>query len=249
MKPYYQEPNITIYNGDCLEVMNGMEQVDCVITSPPYNMRTRIRNGEYTQREKSEHFSKKYTEFDDGLPIKEYCNFHKSIINKMLLISPMVFLNIQIVTGSKEVWFALIGEFNKHIKDIIIWDKGTGQPAMHNSVINRGYEMILILEAPVSAGRAFKSSYFKRGTMPDVWRLGRGGNGKAKGHGAVFPKKLVYKILENWTRPGATILDPFLGSGTTARACKDLGRKCIGIEISKEYVDIAIKRLGQEVLF
>jgi len=43
------------------------------------------------------------------------------------------------------------------------------------------------------------------------------------------------------------VLDPFLGSGTTARACKDLGRKCIGIEISKKYCDIAIKRLGQEV--
>lgn len=55
-----------------------------------------------------------------------------------------------------------------------------------------------------------------------------------------------FKRLSN---EGATILDPFLGSGTTARACKDLGRKYIGIEIEKKYCDIAVQRLGQEVLF
>ena len=59
----------------------------------------------------------------------------------------------------------------------------------------------------------------------------------------------INKLLDEFSKSDSTVLDPFLDSGTTARACKDLGRKCIGIEISKEYCDIAVKRLGQEVLF
>jgi len=211
-------------------------------------MRTRIRNGEYTTREKSEHFSKKYTEFDDSLTIEEYYNFHKLVLTEFIRISQIIFLNIQIVTGSKEAWFSLIGDYNKNIKDIIIWDKGDGQPAMHDSVINRGHEIILILESIPTAGRAFSKSYFNRGTMSDIWRLGRGNDLNIKGHNAVFPALLVSNILNGWSRPGNIILDPFLGSGTTLRACKDLGRKGIGIEISEEYCKIAVQRLSQEVL-
>jgi site-specific DNA-methyltransferase (adenine-specific) len=55
--------------------------------------------------------------------------------------------------------------------------------------------------------------------------------------------------LENYSKEGDFVLDPFLGSGTTARACKDLGRKWIGCEIEQKYCDIAVKRLAQEVLF
>ena len=239
-----------IYCGDCLELMKQLpdKSIDLVVTSPPYNMRTRIRNGEYTEREKSEHFSKKYSEFSDALPIEEYYNFHKKVIKEYLRISDLVFINIQIVTGSKEAWFKLIGDFNRQIKDIIVWDKGEGQPAMHPAVINRGYELIIILEAKATAGRAFNKSYFKRGEMSDIWRYGRGGNGLVDGHSALFPIDLVGKIINNWSKENDTILDPFLGSGTTAVACKQLKRNFIGIEISQKYCDIANGRLRQNIL-
>ncbi len=68
-----------------------------------------------------------------------------------------------------------------------------------------------------------------------------------KWHSTQKPIEIMNWVLEQF-KDCNIILDPFLGSGTTARACKDLGRKCIGIEISKEYCDIAVRRLGQEVL-
>ena len=64
--------------------------VDLIVTSPPYNMRTRIRNGKYTTREWSEHFSKKYAHFRDDLSIHEYYRQHRRIISEMLRVSSLV---------------------------------------------------------------------------------------------------------------------------------------------------------------
>jgi len=238
-----------IYNMDCLEGLKLLpdDSIDIVVTSPPYNMRTRIRNGKYTEREKSEHFSKKYSYFHDALPIEDYYQFHKKVIKECLRVGKMLFWNIQIVTGSKEAIFKLIGDFNKQIKDIVVWDKGHGQPAMHDSVLNRATELIVIFEKDALAGRAFANSYFERGTLTDIWRLKR--PKPITGHGACYPTKLVKIILEGFTKEGDIVLDPFLGSGTTAVACKQLKRKYIGFEICKEYVEIAQKRLSQKVLF
>ena len=250
IKPYYQDGFCTIYNADCRDVLPQLEPVGLAVTSPPYNMRTRIRNGVYTDssRETSEHFSKKYAHFHDAFPIEEYYEIHKTILTQMLSIAPTAFVNFQVVTGSKEAWFRLIGHFACNIKDLIIWDKGSGQPAMHGSVINRGSEIILALESNATAGRAFTHSNFKRGEMEDIWRIGRGGYENVKGHAATFPRSLAVKIIKNWCPAGGTVLDPFMGSGTTLRAAKDLGLKSIGIEIERKYCDIAIERLRQESL-
>jgi site-specific DNA-methyltransferase (adenine-specific)/modification methylase len=126
MNPYYQKDGITIYNGDCREVMAGFPDNSCglTVTSPPYNMRTRIRNGEYTTREQTDHFSRKYEHFGDALSPQEYYEFHSHAIREMMRISNTVLWNIQIVTGSKEAVFRMIGDFAKEIKDIIVWDKG-----------------------------------------------------------------------------------------------------------------------------
>jgi len=231
--------------GDCLEVMKDWPDgcVDLVLTSPPYNMRTRIRDGEYTKRERSEHFSKKYMYFDDALPIQAYFDLYYVILGELMRLSPLVIVNIGIVTGSKEAWFRLIGEYAECIKDIVIWDKGEGQPAMHSAVINRSFELILLLESKGIAGRAFEKVYFERGTMPDMWRLGRGSNGDTEGHSAIFPIALPQKAIKGWSRPKDLILDPFNGSGTTCVAAKKLGRRYIGIDISEEYCQIARERI------
>ena len=249
MKPYYQKDGITIYNGDCRDVMAGLPDGSCglTVTSPPYNMRTRIRNGEYTSREKTEHFSKKYKHFSDDLSPQEYYEFHSHAIREMLRISGLVFWNIQIVTGSKEAVFRMIGDFAKEIKDVIVWDKGHGQPAMHDSVINKAAELILIFEKDATAGRAFSKSFFPRGEMPDIWRMKRGDN--TESHGATFPLHLAQRAITGWSAPDETILDPFMGTGTSLIAARNEGRKAVGIEISEEYCELAVKGLAQMSLF
>ena len=67
-------------------------------------------------------------------------------------------------------------------------------------------------------------------------------------HPTQKPVALMRWILDKWTEPGDLILDPYMGSGPIARACADIGRRYIGIEIVEEYVDTAIGRLGQMTL-
>ena len=229
--------------GDCLELMKDIpdNSVDLVVTSPPYNMRTRVCKGKYTTREKAEHFSKKYEHFDDALSINDYFTFHCGVIDELLRVSDTVLLNIQIVTGSKEAWFKIIGKYALNIKDIVVWDKGHGQPAMHSGILNRATELIIILESNPQAGRFLRNATFDRGTLSDIWRIGREGK-RVKGHGAVFPEKLVELIIDNFKSD--IVLDPFMGSGTTGKIAKLKNRNFIGIEKVPEYFEIAKERIG-----
>lgn len=67
-------------------------------------------------------------------------------------------------------------------------------------------------------------------------------------HPATFPEALAKDHIVSWSNPGDVVLDPFSGSGTTAKAAKELGRRYVGIEINPAYVEIAQKRLAQEIL-
>ena len=241
-----------IFNESCIETMKKIPDdfVQVVVTSPPYNMNLRIRNGEYCSRQIVKEISTKYEGFSDNLPIDEYYKFHKEVIGELLRISNLVFYNIQIVTGSKRAIFKMIGDFADNLKEIIIWDKGHGQPAMQEQVLNRRSELILVFEKDYPISRQFRSATFKRGTLDDVWEIKRERKKGIDNHGATFPEKLIYTILDNFSKEGDVVYDPFLGTGTTAIVAKKMGRKYIGSEIGQEYFKISKSQIEQnETLF
>jgi len=137
-----------IYNEDCLSTLKKMDDnsVDLVITSPPYNMNLRIRNGTYCSRQIVKEISTKYTEFDDNLPIDEYNLLHTNVLRELLRVSELVFYNIQIVTGSKRSIFKMIGEFAENLKDIIVWDKGNAQPSIQKQVFSLIHQVYLMFK-------------------------------------------------------------------------------------------------------
>lgn len=236
-----------IYHEDCLDTLKRLpsNSIDIVITSPPYNMNLRIRNGSYCSRQIVKELSTKYDGFADNLPIEEYYKFHKKVIRQLLRVSNIIFYNIQIVTGSKRAFFKLIGDFSEYIKDIIVWDKGNAQPAMASRVLNKQCELIIIFQKNGAISRQFEKCHFERGTLNDIWMIKRGAKKGANSyHGATFPEALVHKILTNFSNPGDVVYDPFLGTGTTACVAKKMGRHYLGSEIIQEYVEISRERLS-----
>ena len=218
MKPYYQEENITIYNGDCLEVMKDFKdnQFDLCLTDPPYGIgESSFRNISRTKLARSKDYGP-YT-------------WDKEKINKDYFLELKRISKNQVIFGGN-YYCSILGDTSC----FIVWDKDNGK--------SNFADCELAWTSFKSAVRIFK--YRWHGMLQGNMK-----NKEFRYHPTQKPLPLMKWILNNYSKNDDTILDPFLGSGTTARACKDLGRKCIGIEISQEYCDIAVKRLGQEVLF
>jgi len=228
-----------IINGDCLEVMKGIpdKSVDLVLTSPPYNFNAGSGLGD------------KYEEgFNDSLKPDDYLRQQIASIQEMIRVSNLVFYNIQMIAGNKDCLTDLIGIFSKKLKEIIVWDKMTAEPAINENCLNSQFEFILVFCD--NNRRKFDRCFFPKGTLSNVWKIGKNtAKVTDEKHSAIMPMSLPLKVLENFSKLDDIILDPFSGSGTTAVACKELGRKFIGIEINSKYCEIAQRRLAQEYLF
>ena len=120
------------------------------------------------------------------------------------------------------------------LRSLIVWDKGNGMGEFWRS----SHEFILFLTKQ-------KPDKLKHGGCFNVLRFP---SIKNKNHPAEKPVKLIVELLKASSSEDQTILDPFMGSGTTLRAAKDLRRKAVGIEIEEKYCEIAVQRLRQEVL-
>ena len=238
-----------IYNESCLNTLRRLDNnsINTVITSPPYNMNLRVRNNKYCSRQITKELTTKYNGFTDNLNIDKYNAFHTEVLKELLRVSPLVFYNVQILTGNKRSVFKMIGEFADYLKEIIVWDKGHAEPSIQFRILNKRTELILVFDKYDSICRKFNNANFERGSLDDLWLISKNKK-NLESHKAIFPEKLVYKIVKNFTNERDIIYDPFMGTGTTAYVCKSMNRKYIGSEINKNYIDIAKQRLEHEIL-
>jgi site-specific DNA-methyltransferase (adenine-specific)/modification methylase len=206
-------------------------------------MNLRIRNGKYCSRQIVKELTTKYSNYSDNLPMDKYFEFNNLVLQECLRISDLVFYNVQFLTGNKPALFKLIGQYSDKIKEFIVWDKCNAQPAIGHGVMNSQWEAVIVLQNSAPESRKFESANFNRGTLTNLWKIKRGKKIN-KEHGAVYPEELASTIINNFSKENSTILDPFMGTGTTGVVCKNFNRNFIGIELDKNYFNVAKERIG-----
>jgi site-specific DNA-methyltransferase (adenine-specific) len=224
MQPYYQDDFVTLYHGDCREILPSLPKVDLVLTDPPFSVPVKYHDseGNYPRR------------WGDLIVMEPFFVEVFRLIERMTKESGAVYVHCDANTypvfykASYSLWPR---------SHMIVWYKPTGR---RGNGWKHAHELILHLAKSTTVySGSFNQDVI--GIMP-VRTLDRE-------HPAEKPGELLTFIKEAHPADSGTItLDPFMGSGTTLRAAKDLGRKAIGIEIEERYCEIAAKRMAQEPL-
>jgi site-specific DNA-methyltransferase (adenine-specific) len=229
----------TLYLGDCLEILPEIGEVDAVVTDPPYS------SGGFTESAKklsngmgnrSETRKREGWFYGDSMTTAGISWLLRNVLIQSHKKLPhggtaAIFTDWRMITHLAPV----LESARLRFQNLIVWNKdalgiGTGFRAQH--------EMIML---------------FAKGT-PNYFNLSHGNvltvkkvPSSQRQHCTEKPVELFYPLLTVLSPEGGTILDPFMGSGTTGVACENTGRRFIGIEIEEKYFDIACRRVDQAV--
>lgn len=225
--------------GDSVEILREIpdESIDLAITSPPYNLKNSTGNGMKDGRGgkwSSAALLNGYANYDDNMPYDEYVKWQREVITEIMrILKPdgAFFYNHKwrVQGGLIQDRHDIIQGFP--VRQIIIWQRAGGIN-FNPGYFLPTYEVIYMITKP-----KFKLVP-KANAFGDVWTFTQERNNK---HPAPFPVALIDRIINS--THGKIVIDPFMGSGTTALAAKKAGRNFIGIDIAQEYCDLAKERL------
>lgn len=203
MKPYYEKDGITIYHGDCREILPQLEPVDLVLSDPPYGV---------------------LSESGSAATRRSGGNKDNGVMAWDIAPEPILLNTLALMSKQQAYWGGCHLELPPTV-GYLVWDKQIDG-------LNFG-EVEFCWTSAKFAPRIHR----ERAVNVDGGKV----------HPTQKPVKLMTWCLTFFPE-ARTILDPFMGSGTTLVAAKNLGRKAIGIEIEERYCEIAAERLAQGVL-
>lgn len=231
MTPYYEHAGITIYHGDCREILPTLPKCDLLLTDPPYGQNYEAPNPR----------GKKASGLNGSWVHRE-----RSTVAKVLGDDEQFdFSVIRDLTPSIAVWGA--HKFHDRLPaggSWLVWDK---KPGMPGNDFGDGECCWINRDQPLRIFRFLWSGLVIQAGADETKRKPFSSEAQQRLHPTQKPIALMEWCIRQ-TGAHGTILDPFMGSGTTLVAAKNLGRKAIGIEIEEKYCEIAAKRLSQEVI-
>lgn len=243
------------------EVMSELpdKSVSLMVTSPPYNI-----NIDYGYKWKNgRQVKSKGKKYSDNLEEQEYRNMLQKVIDETR----------RVLKDDGQIWFNIKNRYQNDVivppfwimdffqgmflKNIIIWNFDWGG-ATSKRFCSR-YEYVFFFtkkkdsytfnldDVKIPALNYRPDRYKSQLKNPtDVWKISlvSGNSPERTDHPAQYPEELIERIIKVGTNPGDLVLDPFMGSGTTAVVAKKLGRHYVGYELEQSYIDIANKRLS-----
>lgn len=212
-------------------LMNG-EKAEIAFTSPPYNTKENAKLSPHQSN------GTKYNSYSDNLEDDKYLKLLTNFTNNTLLYSDYSFVNIQSLSGNKTVLIDYLYNLKTIYADTLIWNKQNSQPAMAENVLNSQFEYVHVFSN--KANRAIGTKRF-RGTLSNVLEISKQTQNKVKEHNATFPVDLAAHFVLNFCEK--SVLDLFLGSGTTMVAAHQLKRRCFGMELDPKYCQVIIDRM------
>lgn len=222
--------------GDCISVMPMLGRFDAAFTSPPYNLGAHGNTGHKSSAWAGAKIGSGYASYSDNMPYPEYEAWQSAVL---LALSERVSENKGAIFYQHKprsidgvMWSPFNLTLPLPVRQLIVWDRGSGFN-WNASFFKPVSEWILVLAHP--DWRLMDRAASDPG---DVWRIPPETNNP---HPAPFPVELPRRAIA--ATNATTILDPFLGSGTTLVACQKLGRAGTGIEIDPEYFRIACERV------
>lgn len=247
MESYFQsnDHQFELFQGDATECLNNTStQFDMIFADPPYFLSRGYSskiNGEWKSFEKGEW--DRATSLDN---INEFNRRWLSACRNVLKDDGTIW-----VSGTYHNIFSVatcLVELGFKVLNIIVWQKSDAKPTLSRNYFNFTTEYLVWARKSEKVPHYFNCDLMEQlnggARMGDVWRIPFVASWEMKQgkHPTQKPLRLLYRIILSSTREGETILDPFAGSCTTGIAANLLGRKFIGIDQSKEFLDYAIKR-------